>query len=137
VTFEDLSPGLNITEVQVTSMNGLHVGSHEVSVYRLTGRSGNSSLSYFPNSLKMPKASITKVSQLKTRFLDSVGLNLTITMAKPKNMSLNNARILLAKRAELLSSSLNASGVKVTSLKKVITTNGSSDTVKIYYKYMN
>jgi hypothetical protein len=137
VTFEDLSPGLNITEVQVTSMNGLHVGSHEVSVYRLTGRSGNSSLSYFPNSLKMPKASITKVSQLKTRFLDSVGLNLTITMAKPKNMSLNNARILLAKRAELLSSSLNASGVTVASLKKVITTNGSSDTVKIYYKYMN
>ena len=137
MVLDSLSPGLNITEIKVTSMNGLHVGSHEVAIYRLTNRSGTSTLTYFPNSLKMPKASITKVSQLKTKFTDSVDLNLTITMAKPKNMSLNNARILLSKRADQLSNSLKASGVTVAGLKKVITTSGSSDSLKVSYKYMN
>lgn len=137
VIVEDLEPGLNIAEVQVTSVNGTHVASHEVNLYRLTNRSGFNTLTYFPSTLKMPKASITKVAQLKAKFLDSVGLNLTITMAKPKDMTLNNARILLAKRADLLSSSLKASGVTVASLKKVVTTTGSSDALKIYYKYMN
>lgn len=137
VVTENLSPGLNITSVQVTSMNGLHVGSHEVALYRLTNRSGTRALSYLPNSTKMPKAAMTRVSQLKSKFLDSVNLNLTITMAKPKNMSLTNSRILLSKRADLISSSLKAAGVKVSGLKKVVTTSGSSDVVKIYYKYMN
>jgi hypothetical protein len=137
VVIENLSPGLNITSVQVTSMNGLHVGSHEVALYKLTNRSGTSALSYLPNSTKMPKAAMTRVSQLKSKFLDSVNLNLTITMAKPKNMSLTNSRILLSKRADLISSSLKAAGVKVSGLKKVVTTSGSSDVVKIYYKYMN
>jgi len=80
---------------------------------------------------------MTRVSQLKSKFLDSVNLNLTITMAKPKNMSLTNSRILLSKRADLISSSLKAAGVKVSGLKKVVTTSGSADSVKIYYKYMN
>jgi hypothetical protein len=137
VVAENLSPGLNITSVQVTSMNGLHVGSHEVALYRLTNRSGTSALSYLPNSTKMPKAAMTRVSQLKSKFLDSVNLNLTITMAKPKNMSLTNSRILLSKRADLISSSLKAAGVKVSGLKKVVTTSGSADSIKIYYKYMN
>jgi len=77
------------------------------------------------------------VSQLKTKFTDSVDLNLTIAMAKPKNMSLANARMLLSKRADLLSNTLTASGVTVSGLKKVVTTSGSSDTLKVYYKYMN
>jgi hypothetical protein len=137
VIVEDLQPGLNVTEVQVTSVNRSHMASHEVNLYRLTNRSGNSTLSYFSNSVKMPKASITKVSQLKSRFVDSVNLNLTITMAKPKNMSLSNARTLLSRRVALLSSSLKAAGVEVSGLKKLITTTGSSDSLKVYYKYMN
>jgi len=137
VIVEDLEPGLNVTEVQVTSVNGLHMASHEVTLYRLTSRSGTSSLSYLANSTKMPKVSITKVSQLKSKFLDSINLNMTITMAKPKNMSLANARMLLSKRADLLSNALKASGVTVSGLKKIVTTSGSSDVVKIYYKYMN
>jgi hypothetical protein len=137
VIAENLQPGLNITSVRVTSADGLHIASHDVNLYRLTSRSGTSTLGYLPNSLKMPKASITKVSQLKTKFTDSVDLNLTIAMAKPKNMSLANARMLLSKRADLLSNTLTASGVTVSGLKKVVTTSGSSDTLKVYYKYMN
>ena len=137
VILEDLQPGLNVTEVQVTSVNGLHIASHEVNLYKLTNRSGTSTLSYLSNSAKMPKATISKVSQLKSKFLDAVSLNLTITMAKPKNMSLANARILLSKRADSFSRSLKAVGITVSGLKKIVTTTGSSDAVKVYYKYMN
>lgn len=137
VILEDLQPGLSVTEVQVTSVNGLHIASHEVNLYKLTNRSGTSTLSYLSNSAKMPKATISKVSQLKSKFLDAVSLNLTITMAKPKNMSLANARILLSKRADSFSRSLKAVGITVSGLKKIVTTTGSSDAVKVYYKYMN
>lgn len=134
---EGLAPGLNLTEVKITSANGRHIANHEVSLYKLTNRSGVSALSFLSNSTRLPRASSQVFANLKASLLGSTDLQITIVMPKLKNFSLTSAQKLLAQRATVLTNSLRGYGVKVSSIKKVLATSGKVDTIKVYVKYKN
>ena len=137
VLIEGLAPGLNLTEIQIVSANGEHVANYEVSLYKLTNRSSVNAIKFVTNSARLPRASVETISDLKSKLSDSKDLQITLVMTKPKGVSLAAVNTLFAKRATLLTNSLKASGVSISSVRKVLANTGKTDSIKVYLKYKN
>jgi hypothetical protein len=130
-----LRTGWNSASVVVTSSDQQHVNTNLIKFYVYQQFTKKSVPAFHNNSSVPTFAGLTSIGLLGTELKGGLKMTLEISMAKSKATSTTKAKALMASRVKYLLKSLEAKGVKPSTVTQKIVSSGSVNALQVSAKY--